>query len=79
MKENLKYWKQIRNLKKFCTFISYFVCLWTFIAMSFRGTSMFGWGVPKHEIGTVLHSQPPDVQIFGTDPSLATTLIFGNI
>ena len=50
MKENLKHWKQTRNLTKFCTFISYFVYLWNFIAMSLRGTSMFGWGVLKRGI-----------------------------
>ena len=37
---------------------------------------MFGWGVLKRSpgIGTVLHWRPPDVHIFGADPSLIRTL-----
>ena len=36
-KKNIKYWKHTRILKKFCTFMSYFVHLGTFIAMLLRG------------------------------------------
>ena len=36
---------------------------------------MFGWGVLKDGVpkSVVLHWQPPDVHIFGTDPSLGQT------
>ena len=47
LKENLKYSKQTRNLKKFCTFISYFVYIFGLLV---RGTFMFEfhvWGVLK--------------------------------
>ena len=41
--ENLRYWKQTTSLKKFCNFITYFVYLWTLIAMLLRGTPMSGY------------------------------------
>ena len=51
-KGNVKYWKQIRNLKKLhsFSFIPYFVHLETFIAMSLRATSMSSWGVLKRGV-----------------------------
>ena len=73
----LKYWEQTRNLKKLCALISYFVHLDTFIVMSWRRNVHVWLGCTKTRrpgIGTVLHWRPPDVHIFGTDPSLVKTL-----
>ena len=60
-KENLKYWKQIRNLKKLYILIAYFVHLRTFTEMSLRGNVHVSLGCTKMwnpRIGTVLHWRP---------------------
>ena len=47
----------------------------TFILMSWRGKVHVVWGVLKRGVqGIVLLCRPPDVHIFGTDPSLLYTL-----
>ena len=41
--------------------------------------SVFGWGVLKQgspKIGRVLYSRPPDVHIFGTDPSVSVIMMY---
>ena len=72
MKENLKYWKKQKSegilhfYLIFCVFIDFycdFVKRKVHVCLGCTKTRNPG-------IGTVLHWRPPDVEIFGTDPSL---------
>ena len=56
--------------------------LGTFIAMSYRGNVHVWLGCTQMwspEVSTVLHWQPPDVHIFGSDPSLDFRLVLMSV
>ena len=60
-------------MKKFCTFISYFVFLMDFYCDVVKRNVHVWLGCTKMRnagIDTVLHWRLPDVHIFDTDPSL---------